>query len=157
MSKRWIVWSFVLMGLPWLDGAGDKPVGVCEAVNRPSQARVSITGLAQLTKEGLIMGDLACPVFRFHKVAIPAAVIVHVSSFGSDQVKVRFSAIKPGLDSPRLRVVVHGTIECQPALRFDVSDDGQDVTGGNGYGLHGFYKCKIEDGSLESLERITNR
>jgi hypothetical protein len=78
-------------------------------------------------------------------------VAVRVRSYGSDQIKAQFSAIQPSVHAPLVRVVVSGTIECKGALRFDINDD-KEVTGGNGYGTHGFYKCRITDGLLESIE-----
>lgn len=158
MTKRWILYSAIALVfvLPRVDAADSKPLGVCDAAKTQSPAQVLVTGTAQSTKEGLIVADLSCPVFRFRKILIPAAVAVKVRSFGSDQIKAQFSAISPSLDSPQLRVVVRGTIECKGALRFNISDDGRDVTGGSGYGAHGFYKCSMTDAKLESVELLKN-
>jgi hypothetical protein len=156
MTKLLILcpWAVLMLVPPNADAADRIPLGACDAIRIQSPANVAIKGIAQSTKEGLIVGDLSCPVFRYRKIRIPATVIVEVRSYSSDQIKSDFLAIQPSLDSPQLRVVVHGTIECKEALRFDISDDRRDVTGGNGYGSHGLYSCRMTDGRIDSFEAL---
>jgi hypothetical protein len=144
-------WAGLIL-LPRIEGADRNPMKICEAVEHRAASEIVVAGLAQSTQEGLIMGDLSCPVFRLKGIRIPAAIVVTPRSFGTDEIKRQFSSIKPSLDSPRMRVVVRGIIECKNSLRFNVSDDRRDITGGDGYGVHGFYKCSISDGRLEVLE-----
>jgi hypothetical protein len=127
------------------------PVAICAATKNSPRLPILITGTGQYTSEGLVIGDMSCPVFRLGKVVIPAAVLINIGSFGSEDTKAQFSALRPGLDSEQIRILVRGTIECQNEIHFSISDDGKDVTGGNGYGAHGFFKCHMADARLERL------
>ncbi len=135
-----------------LHAAAAEPVPLCQVVKHRLRGSVLVKGTAQSTKEGLIVEDPSCPVFRLGRIRIPTAVLVKVRSFASDDVKVKFSSVSPGISSPILDVVVGGEIECKETLDFQVTDDHKEVVAGNGYGEYGFWKCRIHNGRLEAMQ-----
>jgi hypothetical protein len=132
--------------------SAEVPLDLCRVANTSSTVSVLLKGVGQSTSEGLIVPGSSCPVYTLGRIKIPAAVQVRVTSFSSDQLKVRFSEIQPSISSPLLRVVVRGDIECKANLTFQLTDDRKEVVAGNGYGSLGFWKCRMDNGRIEALE-----
>lgn len=132
--------------------SAEAPLDLCQVANKSSSASVLLKGVGQSTSEGLIVAGSSCPVYTLGRIKIPAAVQVTVTSFSSDQLKARFSEIQPSISSPLLRVVVRGDIKCKANLTFQLTDDRKEVVAGNGYGSLGFWKCRMDNGRIETLE-----
>lgn len=143
--------SVLLLGAGFQAG-GAEPLPLCRAISQQLGGRVSVKGTAQAMKEGLVVEDPSCPVFRLGRIRIPTAVLVNVRKFASDETKNRFAAISPGISSPLLSVVVSGELECKEKLRFQLTDDRREVVAADGYGQYGFWKCSMANGRLDAIQ-----
>ena len=127
---------------------GSMPVtDICHAVRIPARRQVDLRGKAQRTVGGLIIADASCPVFRTKRQKIPSGAIANIAAFATEEIGSHFRAVQPGNKSPLLKVRVQGEIDCRK-VDYIVSDDGEDIVGGDGFGPYGLLSCRIREARL---------
>ena len=150
---RWLAAALVFAPIAAADSL---PVlSVCKAMAQ-SGSRVRLAGVAQSIPEGLVVLDRGCTIYKRRKAKVTAMVLVTPAEFQSEEVRTGFNNIPPSPDSPFVKVVVEGPIDCKPDIHFTVTDEGE-IDRGSGFGILGLYVCRMPRARLVSLQPAKGR
>lgn len=129
------------------------PLDVCRAVKLSAAKDVEVRGTGEFGREGLVIGDLTCPIAKSPELSIPALVVIDVAVHDSSSIESRYKRWESRDPSPLVQVLARGDLRCRLDFRARRNETGE-IVGGNGFGSQGLIKCRLSSARLILLEEL---
>jgi hypothetical protein len=127
---------------------------VCHAATMKSARLMSVRGTGEIGKDGLVIGDVTCPVARSSDLSIPALIAIEVRSFDSGAIESEFRRLETNeANSALVQVLARGDLKCVSSFLTRRNETGE-ILSGNGYGTNGLIKCKLLAARLVALQEV---